>query len=367
MAFFIPDSKITPADRLGYCAAAMEKLRRHHNEQSAVLKPDDMRRWIKGSFQPYSLGICRELLKCRAEVEADQTLAGQAKALQVTSGKLVYPPGLDRWQDRYALLWVASRGAKPDQEPTERDSHIGEALGAHKFAPPQSALDEIVLPALDARGEVLDPYEDYTTYTEYDPPGYYTVVNSTNITAANVNWDDAYIYSDKGAGHFGSTFTHLVEAEFNNPQSSSWVAPWVVANSLNDTWDLRTTKALDVHLRCVSAGSSYLIQIRDLEDDSYDEWISAANLTWYYLEIDRNAGTATCYIRTGSHGGILQDTITTSLNSANTFRYIFAINNFHAAGTNNWHGYVRNLDLQEAAAGAFFPWHRRKQNSLIGR
>jgi hypothetical protein len=366
MAFVIPPNKTTPAERLGYCAAAMEKLRRHHNEQSAVLKPDDMRRWIKGSFQPYSLGICRELLKCRAEVEADQTLAGQAKALQVTSGKLVYPPGLDRWQDRYALLWAASRGAKLDQEPTERDSRIGEALGAHKFAPPQSALDEIVLPALDARGEVVDPYEDYTTYTEVDPSSDLTVAANT-ITVSTLRRDAAtYVYADKGAAHFGN-FTHLLEVNASAIETSSCCSVWSVAN-LVGTWLDEQNANVGINLVFAHLSGTLNFRIYDNADDSYDIWTGPSLATWYYITVDRNGTALTAYIRTESHTGTLQDTIATAMSAATTFRYVYGVQSWENGtfGTAAWSGSIANLDLQEAAAGLSIPVAMRHYLQMMG-
>jgi len=350
MAFVIPGSKTTPADRLGYCVAAQEKLRRVHNEQSAKLKPQAMRAWIKGSFQPYSLEIARELLACRAE--CDKELATEAKSLAVSHGEVIFPPTADTWAKQVALLDVVGRQVPAD--PTlvnERTAALLRETTARKHAPPAADLDEIPLPSLaGARGEV-DPYEDYTTYDETDQNGDVTVAENTLTVSALRRDANTWVSYDHGAGHFDD-FEHLVEFECTGSSGSgAAVNPWAVANTEGDYVDvLGSNDALC--LTWIESGGSYLIRIYDTADNSNDSWSGAALSTDYYVTIERSDTTLTAYIRTGSHSGTLQDTISTSVNGATTYRYGYALQGFDSGtnGTSNWSGTISNLDLQEAVA-----------------
>ena len=349
--FVIPKTKQTPADRLGYCVAAQEKLRRLHNEESTKLEPLDMRRWIKGSFQPYSLAICRELLACRAEVEKE--LAAEAKTLKVDNGQIVFPPTAVRWQDRHALLWAAGRQLSRD-DASDASRAIRRALGEHRFAPPADALDEITLPSLDARGPVVDPYEDFTTYTKFDPDGVYTVDQNTIAINGATDNTGARIYSDKGAGHFDD-FEHLTEVRFVDTQytaAPTIVPVWAASNVVIEAIQWEVTSSETLYIGSLAFSSNVLVFVEETELYDFDVFYDATFDTWYYLDILRSGTTLTVDCRTGSHSGTLAFTLAVSVPSGRTYRYIFATNNYHATGdtTTIFVGDIRNLDLQEAAA-----------------
>ena len=343
MTFVIPDSKTTAADRLGYCVAAQEKLRRVHNEQSAKLKPQAMRQWIKGSFQPYSRQIIRELLTCRAE--AQKALAEDAAGLALRDGSVVFPHGAT-WAEKLALTDVAVRQLA-DEDTSEKASVLPVRRHALKFAPPSEVLDEIVLPDLSARADEVDPYEDYTTYTETDPNNRFSVAeNSIEVTALSQN-EDAYVYDDKGAGHF-TDFEHLVETNFDSFTGGDFprLVVWGVANAIDDASGWAT--GLACYWLVYAGASNKRLYIEDTADGSKDYANSLSYPLWHYLTIDRSSSTITVYIRTGSHSGTLFDAISTSVSAATSYRYLYAASSWNVGNSRNITGDIRNLDLQEA-------------------
>ena len=99
-------------------------------------------------------------------------------------------------------------------------------------------------------------YENYTTYTEVDPNNHISVANSTHIDFQDYNDDSAYIYIDKGSGHF-IDFTHLVTVKPVSGQNLHTGYFWVLSNDLNDFWSLKTTekKAIGAAIYKGSTGS----------------------------------------------------------------------------------------------------------------
>ena len=77
--------------------------------------------------------------------------------------------------------------------------------------------------------------ENFTTYTEVEPDNILTVIAS-RVTCVNLDRDiDAYVWDDKGAGHFGD-FEHLftVFTDASECTSSSLSHAWMLGNTVND-------------------------------------------------------------------------------------------------------------------------------------
>jgi hypothetical protein len=209
-------------------------------------------------------------------------------------------------------------------------------------------------------------YEDFTTFTESDEGNDVTIDSATKVSWVNlyVNQQTAYLYKDKGVDHFSGDFTHKFELYFSELGYFHTLTHWMLANivgdlkelvdasedgcciyALNDFWDNE-----DLKLAVVENGGQ-----------TVDTWAAPGPQlsTLYFIEIVRddngganNTGRYTAYIRTGSHTGVLQDTLVvdSSAGEQNDFRYLYALATYDNA--DNWEvsdGYTQNLDIDAGA------------------
>lgn len=339
MPFVIPESKKTPEARYAYCVAAQEKLRRLHNARVKQLGFKEARQWIKGSFIPYSTSLMARLDKERRLVA--KALENEARAL-VVKDNMVLPT---KWEERVTLLeakrFLLSVDTIPDKVSEERHKA--------KSSPSVEALAEVKLPTLATNAKFEDPYEDFTTYTELDPHSRFSVT-STKITITNLKQNEdihAWVYDDKGSGHFGS-FDHLFEAEWIAVSYDPQFYHWCVSNDLDapNTWWTNYDEAMGIAIR--PAGNK--VELVSHENHGYDyKWGKPAAGTWWYYEVVRSGTSLTAYLRSGSHTGSLIDTLVVALpSSSKTYRYVFGAN----ANNNDVHTYsgaTQNLDLQETS------------------
>lgn len=211
-------------------------------------------------------------------------------------------------------------------------------------------------------------YEDFTTYTEFDEGSDVTV-----DSAAKVSWvlfrprySTYYLYKDKGVNHFSGDFNHKVECYFS-VMYYDWpfYAHWMIANIVGDMKDVADA-AGDAHVLRVydpKTGSKYF-QLVIIENGvaTADTSIEVSLSTLYFVEIVRdddgganNTGRLTAYIRTGSHTGVLIDTLVvdSSVGEQNDFRYIYALASYDTSSNySTWAtGYTQNLDIGEAPPG----------------
>ena len=208
------------------------------------------------------------------------------------------------------------------------------------------------------------PGEDFTTYTEFDESAKITVDSASKVSwaALETKFKTGYLYKDKGVNHFSGDFTHKFESQFSSMGNFAWANHWMLSNVVGDVKaviDANDDAAMffsfddaeHLYLRLIEAGS--------IEDT--DIWMPPGPQpsTTYYIEIVRdddggvnNTGNYTAYIRTGSHSGALQDTLTVdcSVGEQNDFRYIYSFATYdgdfadHGLAT----GFTQNLDLGES-------------------
>jgi hypothetical protein len=77
--------------------------------------------------------------------------------------------------------------------------------------------------------------EDYTTYTEEDPSGNFSV-SANSITITNLEKEaNAWVVDSKGSGHFDADFSHDFEytPEYDSGPNSSCEI-WTLANQTDD-------------------------------------------------------------------------------------------------------------------------------------
>jgi len=201
-------------------------------------------------------------------------------------------------------------------------------------------------------------YEDFDTYTEEDVPGKITV-NDTQVSWSALDIDDeSYVYDDKTAGHFDGDFEHKLEYQFSLNVNGHLHALWMLANAIDDLKCIVDNLDANV-LYLYDVGAQVLLYLETFNNGvsaGWDSWAATPGVT-YYITIARDddgggssVGQLTADIRTGSHTGILQTTLTVDCNEQVDYQYIYPIAAFNS-GTNGdtCTGFTRNLDLQEVA------------------
>jgi len=206
-------------------------------------------------------------------------------------------------------------------------------------------------------------YEDFTTYTEFDEGSAVTVDSATKVSWASLKTrnETSYLYKDKGVNYFAGDFTHKFEIQFSPMGDIAWSNHWMLSNTVGDTQDVMDASADAYAL--FSYDNTEAIYLRLFESGSMvdDSWAAPGpqSSTIYYIEIVRDddggansTGRVTAYIRTGSHSGVLRDTLVVdcSVGEQNNFRYIYGLatsdkNDFEEGLAT---GFTQNLDIGEA-------------------
>jgi len=200
--------------------------------------------------------------------------------------------------------------------------------------------------------------ENFTTYDETD--------EGTNITviAAKVSWNNldrdetSHVSDSKGVNHFSGDFAHKFEMQFSNEVGFyPLVYHWALANAQLDSKSL-TDAGADAYLFGVY-GDGDILRLRILEDGtpSSQTWGATAGTT-YFITITRdddgganNTGQLKAYVRTGSHSGNLEATLTQdcSAGEQNDFEYVFGVMTYDSGDADRtFDGFTQNLDLGEA-------------------
>lgn len=209
-------------------------------------------------------------------------------------------------------------------------------------------------------------YEDFTSYTEFDEDGDVTVDSATKVSwdTFNSRKAEAYLYKDKGVDYFNGDFTHKFEAYFSRADEFCNAIFWMVSNTTGDLQSL--FDAVGDGALFFQYDDSENLYIRVVENGGVtdDGWMAPGPQlsTLYFVEVVRddngganNTGRYTTYIRTGSHSGVLQDTLVvdSSVGEQNDFRYIFGMAGRHDSSLSDGisTGYTQNLDIGAAAAG----------------
>lgn len=195
--------------------------------------------------------------------------------------------------------------------------------------------------------------EDFTTYSETDPET--RIAFTANHIDSTISKNaDAYLYKDKGVGHF-TDFEHLITVQGNDgaPCDNNAIDYiWAVTNDIADWKGLVDNNK---HAIAVNLYDFYdtpgLIGLRECHNGSVyaDNYTSPASNTPYYLTIEKSGTTFTCKIYSDASRTTLVDTLTLTLQANNSWRYIFAVMSYNVANIDQCNDDVDDLDLQEAA------------------
>jgi len=329
MELIIPPSATTDDARLRFAWHALQKWQRHQNDVVAALTAAEARRWHRDVSLPRLHAAVHAALRHR---------------------RLVYP-------------------AVPAGEAVPWDAAV-QAIRLKATSDPDFAAIDLDLcfdgQALPDTG--VDPTEDFTAYTELDPNSRFAIAASQIDADGLTRNEDAYVYADKGAGHFATPFEHDVAV---TPQATDDTAVgvfWAVSNVVDDAryWYVNNSQAISAWL--YRSSSLYTIRLRQhepsAETDSYGNYTHA---TPYYCTAERTADT-TMVLRIYSDASrtTLLDTLAVGVPSGRAYRYVFGANSYNSGDADAISFDVANLDLHEGAAAPCFPILGGRENVLGG-
>ncbi len=312
----------TNQDKLKYFYRAKELLRLEHNAKGAevgkTITLDEFRDWQKNDWEPRSKNVLNEI-----------NLIKEAEGITQEGINL---------EKKVEFEALKAQG----KEDTSFDKGI----------------DIKTIKKIGRGYPVVDPVEDFTTYTEVDP-GTKVTVASTKVSWTDVEWDDAFtaVYSDKGADHFAGDFEHLLTIYASAIDIGGIISHYQLSNVLHGYYWIDNNAENGLFVMTWRDGSaSYKIRAREFDagtgyQDTYDSFLLN---TPYYLKISRDEavgtyGTYYVYIYSDSSRTVLVDTLSIALHtSKKDYRYVFAMASPEADTTTEGHtGYTENLDLQE--------------------
>ena len=307
-----PEALTTDQERYEWLEVLREKARRDRNQRCAAMNPADALEWERREFLPRNRAISREIVRLRH------------------------------------ALWPLAERARDEAEPSP---WLGQKAQTRELRDDSAALQSIDLATVFAGSaqarELADPYEDFTTYTKQDTNGRLDIAQNTITFTGLTRAEDCWVYE---AGHtFGSTFEHHLDSQVTDYDGPDGIAViWAVANSVDNAYRWNTNWEEAVYLRWYQANP--ILYVRETEDGDNDQTVAFGRDTWAYVQIDRDGNDWDIRIYTGSHGGVLWDTLTIATQDNRTYSTIFAINTHNSGAPNPLSGQVANLDLNEAAA-----------------
>ena len=195
------------------------------------------------------------------------------------------------------------------------------------------------------------PNQDFSTYTELDPNGRYTVTSS-KITAINLQRDeDAYIYEDFGVDFFTGSWTHIFSTKRTANDIGGRIQSLSYQSVVDDTKGLTDASEDAIYVRHWNTAGSLALQLVETSGGAgqADTFVPTLNVQyWYILTKDMGAsanGDVDLFIYDDSARTNLVDTLNLSLAVDNDFRYLFAVNSWNSGDLDKISLFVENLNL----------------------
>ena len=192
-------------------------------------------------------------------------------------------------------------------------------------------------------------YEDFTTYVEADPGSDITVTANKLDVWEIPNNVDAWVYADKGAGHFGTTFEHDFKLKIEYDRYNRAGSVWGVSNVVEDAyyWSANNSQALYVlHVY------DNRIQLREAEATDSDIYTGSQDSTYYPTAERTGDTTAVLRIYSDEAQTDLLDTLAVAVPSGRSYRYMFAYASWNTGDAGYISHEIENLDLNEGAPPA---------------
>jgi len=199
--------------------------------------------------------------------------------------------------------------------------------------------------------------EDFTTYTEVDENADISVDDASQITVTSMNlYADSRVYDDKGASHFGDTFSHTFKwGKSTGNGAAAYGTFWAAANTIADmqTWFASDHQAVFMF----TYETSETVRIYDGEHNVDDTTGVCDVGETHWFTVERTAANAIqCRIYSDEARTSLVDTISIALTGERAYRYLYAVNSRNNdASASSVTFVLEDLDLNEAAAGTIVP------------
>lgn len=190
------------------------------------------------------------------------------------------------------------------------------------------------------------PLEDFTTYTEVDPN------NHIAKTANHVDWqdyrnEDAYLYKDKGAGHF-TDWEHKIDVKRLSVSGNALGWTWLLSNNVDDAKGLVTGAKTFIGAYLMRSGGIDYLEIEECSSGTeYSTYYVISLNTWYYLTLQKVGTAFTCKVYSDSARTNLLTTLSLTLHGDWNFRYVFACDSWNTGSAIYGDIDIENLDLQE--------------------
>ena len=322
-----PPSISSDYEKLAAVYVLIEQMRLEHNRVGAIAAKD--RENYKDRWDAYTDIFRRKLRPLlneqnRLRDNIRRQVFTDTEWTEITSGDS-HDVMTSIWGDKYILKEL----------PTEATCDVINQLKVIDF----HALD----------GSFVDPYEDFTTYTESDPQSAITVT-STNVSWVNLDRDgSSRVYKDYGSGHFGDLEHLITVCADGTVYHGDALGHWGLYNV--DDADMTDYPALRVNLNYYT-GSNYRIYLVEVDDGGSGQFDYTTTISWgdeKYLTIDRDGSDFDCYIYNNAARDDLFDTLTLSSCTETTMRYCYVLVPQGASRNTDFDGWSAHLDLQEAA------------------
>lgn len=202
--------------------------------------------------------------------------------------------------------------------------------------------------------------EDYTTYTKLDPNSRFAVTAGKIAVVDLGEQEDAWVYDDKGAAHFGATFEHHLNISNGDASQDAELLCWAASNVIEDHayWVDNNSQAVYSKLKekATDVMQVGLTESENAGADGYDFGNGTIG-TPLWFEVERTSTTAIVLrIYSDAEKLTLVDTLgPVTLTNGRTYRYVFGVNSKNSGAAEAFTIDIENLDLNEAAAEALAP------------
>lgn len=210
-------------------------------------------------------------------------------------------------------------------------------------------FDQLKAISLDElNGDFVDPYENFTTYTEQDDGGYLSVAENV-ITFTNApNNEVAYV---RKAHTISGDFEHL------HKWTSTWLADdyafagvWDINDGYDSWWTQKNAyNGAVLYIKTYSGASGYGCYLYSAEDDDYEAESMWTSSTTRYCTTWRSGTDLHSSLYTDAARTNLDDTLDVTF-VTDSFDYVYPFIAQNAGDASASTGTSEDLDLQEATA-----------------
>lgn len=348
----------TDHDKLYACESLIRQLVDEYNRQSIIASAEPER--YADKFRAYTLRKWQGVM---------QTLLAERSTIMENIRRYYYS----------GEEWIAI-SAEPDSWGDVWLDLYGN-LTAEKEKPTLAVCDGLnEVKAIDLADvdplSILDPVEDFLSYTEVDPGSDLTIdTNTIDWSTVDSRDSDTYVYDDKGANHFDGDYEHtyllrVTSFSGDNNGTYGFLGAWALANLVDDVYGIRQSESSHEVTYFYKAGlSDYDLYLMEWDTDTayYDYWATPVLDTTYYMTQKRDEavgtyGTIYLYICEdnyyGESGSDLKDTLSVALHTAKRdYRYVYASQTLNTGTANRLvTGWVEDLDLHEGAGPTAVPF-----------